>query len=126
MTVIRSSRASIRAKRSRGITTRPARGSARPAGLDFSEGLLHQPIGVGRRDVALQDLRRDRDRELDRLVADALDRARGLLLDLALRVLDDQLGVGPRLLLEILAEAGGVGAGARDDRLRLDARLVDD
>src|SRR5262245_10553586 len=115
MSVIRSSRPSMGARRRRAITegpdgpARPGRRSrgrslAGPAGLDLLEGLLHEALGVGRGHVAAQDLGGDRDRQVDRLLADPLDRARGLLLDLALGVLDDRLGVGARLLLELLAE----------------------
>ena len=63
------------------------------------------------------------DRQVHRLVADLLDRARRLHLDLLLGVLDDRRRLGARLLLQLLAQRLGVGPAPRDDGLGLDARL---
>ena len=72
------------------------------------ERLFDQALVVFLGDVALQQLRGDGHRQVDRLLADLLQRARRLELDLLLGVLDDARGLGLRLLLQLLAEAVGV------------------
>ena len=91
------------------------------------KGVVDQPLVVFLGEVPLDDLRRDHHREVDRLAADLLERAAGLELNLALRVLDDVVGLGARLL-----RASPRAAARRRTRLcvmialGLDARLADD
>src|SRR5262245_31603732 len=82
--------------------------SAGPTRFDLLERFLDETLVVFLGDVAFEQLRRDRDREIHGFVADLLQRALGLHLNLTLGVLDDAGGLRLRLLLQLVAKPGGV------------------
>src|SRR3954465_5703419 len=109
--------------RRRGIMRRELAGTLR---FQLPERLFDQPFVVFLRDVALQQLGRNRNRQFDRLVPDLLERTRRLELDLLLGVLHDIRGFLLRLLPQLVAEPVGIVAGTRNDVLRLPPRLTED
>src|SRR5438105_14445625 len=94
--------------------------------LYLLERFVDQPLVVFLREVSLDDFRRDHYREIDRLVPNLLERARGFELDLTLGVLDDVVGFGARFRADLLAQPLAVGSALRDDAVGLDARARDD
>ena len=94
--------------------------------LQLLQRVLDQPLVVFLRDVPLNQLRRDRHREVDGLVANLLERARGFELNLPLGVLDDASASDARLLPHLPAQPLGVGAARATIGFGLDARLADD
>src|SRR5688572_1987303 len=85
------------------VATHAAGALAGALRFDLPEGLFDEALVVFLRHRSLQDLRRNGDRQIGRLGADLLQRARRLELDLALRVLDDVRGLDLRLLLQLVA-----------------------
>ena len=85
------------------------------AGFDLFQRFLNERLVVFLRHLSTQDLRCDGDRKIDRFVADLLDGARRLQLDLLLGVLDDRRRLAARLLLQLLAQSLRVGAAACND-----------
>src|SRR5204862_5228037 len=94
--------------------------------LHLSERFVDEPLVVLFRQVSLDDLRGNHDREVDGLGPNLLERARRFQPDLTLRVLHHGFGFGARLLLQLFTQPLGVLAAAGDDALRLDPRLAED
>ena len=59
--------------------------------FDLPEGLLNEPVVVFFGEIPLDELRGDHDRQVHRLDANLLHRARGLELNLTLGTLDDRV-----------------------------------
>src|SRR4051794_33555045 len=93
------------------------------AGLDLPEGVSDELVVIFFGDIALKDLRGDRDRQVHRFLSNLLDGARRLRLDLPLRVLDHRVGFRTRALAQLLAQPLGVAASFFDNGhcLRLSA-----
>src|SRR6476646_6101631 len=127
MTTINTSRASM-PQLGRPVMPVPAPADARALlrRLNLLDRLVDQREVVILGDVAVEQLGRDRERQIDRLAADVLDRPVLLELDLLLRALHDRLTVGDRLLPHLFVEGARVALRARDDRLGVYTRLVQD
>src|SRR5579863_2265338 len=92
-------------------------------GVDLLDRLVDERGVVVLRHGALQNLRRNREREVDRLAPQLLDGAVGLELNLALGAFDDRPAVGDGLLAHLLTERVGIGAAALHDAFGLDPGL---
>ena len=80
----------------------------RTRSVDLAQRLIDELVVVFLRDIALEKLRRDGDRQIDGLVTNLLQRPHGFQLDLALGVLDQGLRLGLRASPQFLAEPLGV------------------
>src|SRR6185503_3263578 len=97
-----------------------------PPRFDLLQSLVDQLLVVFPGEVPLDDLRGNHHRQIDRLAADLLERPARLELNLALGVLDDIVGLGACPGADLLAQPVAVRPALRDDRLRFDARAVED
>src|SRR5262245_61777494 len=115
--------ASMRRMAAMRATGRPARSprtsGRRSAASGLLERLLEERFLILRRHLAPNQLRRNRDRQIDRLFANRLDGLRRLTLNLLLSVLRDRFGFGGRLVAQFLAQLVRVVPGLDEERLGL-------
>ena len=86
-----------------------------PVCLDLLEGVVDQPLVVFLRQVPLEQLRSDRHGQIDGLLADLLERALGLELDLSLGIADHPSASALAFWLQFFAQPRGVAARLVDD-----------
>src|SRR6187399_2894705 len=90
---------------------------------DLLQRLLKERVLILCRDLAPDQFRSDRDRQIDRLFANRLDGFRRYALNLLLSVLRDRFGFGGGLVAQFQAQRIRVVPGLHEERLGLGPRL---